>query len=105
MENILRRIIGEYSDFIEELKKQPAETIISCANEIVVKDNICMYIENIVDGVYEFNDEVTDLLNKKKGNLLSELFTLWDSEQIYQEYSQIGDLLYEFADRCKDEVV
>lgn len=105
MEKVVRRIIDEYNDFIEELKKQSAETIISCANEIVVKDNIRMYIENIVDGVYEFDDEATVLLNRKEGNLLSALFALWDSEQIYQEYNQIGDLLYEFAEQCKNEVI
>ena len=44
MEKVLKRITDEYDKFIEALKKEPAETIISCANEIVVKDNVKEYV-------------------------------------------------------------
>lgn len=99
MEKVLKRITDEYNNFIEELKKQPAETIISCANEIVVKDNIRMYIENIVDGVYDFIYDPDIVLSyARSGNLLESLYELWNSKTIYQEYSDIGDLLYDYAD-------
>lgn len=92
-----QKVNEEYSKFIAEMKKEPAEIIIESAYEIVSKENIVMYCEE-----YPLNlsdKEFGALMTSK--NTLDEVYREWCDNGEWHGIDDIGLALEETADRIQ----
>lgn len=92
-----QKVNGEYSKFIADMKKEPADVIIESAYEIVSKDNIAMYCQ-------EYNIELSEkqfaaLMSSK--NTLDEVYREWCDNGEWHGIDDIGLALEETADRIQ----
>ncbi|MCM1060836.1 MAG: DUF3848 domain-containing protein [Eubacterium sp.] len=76
---LCNKVSAEYTEFIENMKKQSAEYLIEAAYEIVWKDNIAQFVEN----------ESPMLSKRQYVALLSATNTL---NEVYDEWLSNGDL-------------
>ena len=94
---LYNKVKSEYDEFIDDMKKHPAEIIIESAYEIVSKENIVMYCE-------EYPISLTDkqfaaLLSSK--NTLDEVYKEWCDNGEWHGIDDIGLALEETADHIQ----
>lgn len=97
MEAIISRVEKEKDEFITNLKMQSPEVIVESAYEIVIKENICMYLESMNTESAIISDDMLKALTNYEGNVLHKLYDIWCSNDSYTEYNDIKYVLDDFV--------
>lgn len=79
-DKLVSKVADEYDSFIEDMKKRPAEEIIGSAYEIVIKEQIRMYMTEVPQVIPE---QKTDALMSSR-NTLNDIYEQWRSDDDFE---------------------
>ena len=92
-----QKVNDEYDKFISYMRSEPVSVVIESAYEIVWKDNIAQYLENVNLNLSE--KQFSALLSSK--NTLNDVYDVWCKNNDFNSYDDIGFALEETADRIQ----